>query len=1226
MTFTKATENESALYTLVLTNKLGTTSLDAYLEVGPVGDLRKPRFCEPVKDVDVEINTTGTLQGVLTADPIPDVIWMHNGEELPLDDNRYTREVTTKKVEDGLHQCTFSLGIADCLPADVGKYTLKATNMHGEASSTADLELLAPPQILEFKDLNAAVEERCLWQVTIKSNPKAELTWEREGVVLDDESRFGAEDDYKNKLYRLILKNVAYDDAGTYKVIARNYLGEDSAEAQLIPYTEPPEFLNSLSNGSVRHDAAIEYKVEAKGIARPKIQWFINGDELTNDGRHTINTIVDDHVFSTLSIVNFDATDEGELVCVATNLAGKARVNCTLSMIRIPPTFDKLLPKSQQIDEGQPLELSIDIDGSPFPKVAWYKDGEKIVPDGHIKIETQPNGSTKLTIDRCTPTDCGAYKLIAKNNNGENTSQCAIAVKPNLRRPSFSSPLEGAHVIVGEPLKLQAQVVAFPTPEVQWFKDGLPLRPSQEIEFINEPNGIMGLSIDSARPEDMGVYSLVVKNDLGEVTGTADVEVEAKEKKPGFLTTLQPLTVVEGFPAKLEVTTVGKPPPSLKWTHNGVEIVPDGQHIKIISQPDGTHALLIDKVTGQDAGEYGVVASNSEGEEASHGILSVAGRENNDAPEVKPAFLGQLRDVSVEEGDTLSLSAAFSGNPLPDVSWTKDGEAIEPSDSRILLSCDGKKVGIEVNPCSNKDAGVYRCRLVNPLGEDSSSGIATVRKIYSKPNFAQRFTDLQQLPEHDAKFAARITGIPRPDVTWYFNDKPITRDNDKYKLKRDGDACCLYISDCSPADAGRYKCRAVNKEGEACCEAALTLASGTDTRQKVEPPSFLKRIGDCEIYKGMTAKFTACVTGTPDPSFEWYRNNERLWPTDRIRMEEEGAGLLRLILVNIDEHDVGKYSLRIYNAHGEDMCHAEMRYDTLEIRPKKPLADQYSEFDKYRKSGIPLPLADRPIISRMMDRHLTLSWRPSIPIGPRVPVTYLVEMCELPDGDWFTARSGLRSCVCDIRNLEPFRDYKFRIRVENKYGISDPSPFAQTYRQKLLPDPPKFHPYLPPGIDFRPETSPYFPKDFDIERPPHDGYAQAPKFLRQEHDAQYGVKNHNCNLFWFVYGYPKPKMNYYFNNELIESGGRYDHSYTRNGQATLFINKMLERDVGNYEAVAINEHGEARQRVRLEIAEYPTFIQRPEESIIMLRRNGHLQARILGVPYPEIKWSVSYFH
>lgn len=63
------------------------------------------------------------------------------------------------------------------------------------------------------------------------------------------------------------------------------------------------------------------------------------------------------------------------------------------------------------------------------------------------------------------------------------------------------------------------------------------------------------------------------------------------------------------------------------------------------------------------------------------------------------------------------------------------------------------------------------------------------------------------------------------------------------------------------------------------------------------------------------------------------------------------------------------------------------------------------------------------------------------------------------------------------------------------------------------------------------------------------------RFLHQEHDTQYGVKGHNVNLYWFVYGYPKPKMQYYFDNQLIELGGRYDSSYTRNGQATVFINK-----------------------------------------------------------------------
>lgn len=140
------------------------------------------------------------------------------------------------------------------------------------------------------------------------------------------------------------------------------------------------------------------------------------------------------------------------------------------------------------------------------------------------------------------------------------------------RKPSFTKPLEDTKAIVGHPLKLEAQVLAFPNPQVQWFKDGIPLRHSKEMYFMNEPNGLIGLRMDYARPEDAGVYSLTVSNVLGEITGTAKVEVEEREKRPEFVASLQPQTVVEGFPVKLEVKTTGKPAPQLKWLRNDEEV------------------------------------------------------------------------------------------------------------------------------------------------------------------------------------------------------------------------------------------------------------------------------------------------------------------------------------------------------------------------------------------------------------------------------------------------------------------------------------------------------------------------------------------------------------------------------------------------------------------------------------------------------------------------------
>lgn len=75
MDLSKATLEDEGLYTCILTNKLGEEIVEGYLTVGTVDDLRKPRFTEPLKDVDVGPQTDGEFKAVFTADPVPDIAW-----------------------------------------------------------------------------------------------------------------------------------------------------------------------------------------------------------------------------------------------------------------------------------------------------------------------------------------------------------------------------------------------------------------------------------------------------------------------------------------------------------------------------------------------------------------------------------------------------------------------------------------------------------------------------------------------------------------------------------------------------------------------------------------------------------------------------------------------------------------------------------------------------------------------------------------------------------------------------------------------------------------------------------------------------------------------------------------------------------------------------------------------------------------------------------------------
>lgn len=75
LTITKALQEDSGLYTAVFTNKLGEKSIEGFLNVEPVDELRRPKFIEPLTDVDVDEGKTGVFVAVVTGDPIPDPTW-----------------------------------------------------------------------------------------------------------------------------------------------------------------------------------------------------------------------------------------------------------------------------------------------------------------------------------------------------------------------------------------------------------------------------------------------------------------------------------------------------------------------------------------------------------------------------------------------------------------------------------------------------------------------------------------------------------------------------------------------------------------------------------------------------------------------------------------------------------------------------------------------------------------------------------------------------------------------------------------------------------------------------------------------------------------------------------------------------------------------------------------------------------------------------------------------
>lgn len=476
-------------------------------------------------------------------------------------------------------------------------------------------------------------------------------------------------------------------------------------------------------------------------------------------------------------------------------------------------------------------------------------------------------------------------------------------------------------------------------PDVKWIKDGKDLPEDNRIRSTTSPGGDVALTIDPVKPEDAGKYDLVAANDQGECRTSAPVTVN---HPPKFVKPLEPVEVVEGYPARLETTLAGQPTPDTEWQKDGKPLIPDGQKIKETKTPAGDVALDIPKATPEDAGVYTCKAKNPLGEKETKAPLTVAASDTGDKTEEKPT-VSPLDDVEVMESEPFTLEAKITGNPTPEVEWFFGGKPI-PRIADLEATFDGRKARLSSKHSLPSHAGRYECRATNSAGKASSKATVGVNPM-SKPYFTKRLTDEEASPSEPLKLVAKVKGYPEPEITWRYNGKVI-EPSMRYTMSKEGETCTLTIPWPENKDCGLYECLAKNPVGEDKCSSRVTI------REKGEPPSFVKRLENLRVPEGDTATFTARIAGTPMPEVKWFKDGEELELTRRHKMELEPNGTLRLTIRDCKPEDLGEYRASIYNPYGSDTCMATLRVESpYDDGKRRPSTDKYPSRDIPEKSG-----------------------------------------------------------------------------------------------------------------------------------------------------------------------------------------------------------------------------------------------------------------------------------
>ena len=206
----------------------------------------------------------------------------------------------------------------------------------------------------------------------------------------------------------------------------------------------------------------------------------------------------------------------------------------------------------------------------------------------------------------------------------------------------------------------------------------------------------------------------------------------------------------------------------------------------------------------------------------------------------------------------------------------------------------------------------------------------------------------------------------------------------------------------------------------------------TDT-DRIQFPKNIKTVSSATIVKGPedntlgigeTVQFRAHYFGNPEPRVTWIKNGVRITVKDLRVNIKTYSGESTLIVKDLRADDSGKYEVLIENEIGNDAASASLSVE-----------------------GPPEPPNGRPYVSNIDTSTLTLAWYGSTYDGGSMVTGYVVEMSSWPitsdsrppeATDWTVVDSHHTTSYI-VKNLDPGREYIFRVKAENSHGQSEPS-------------------------------------------------------------------------------------------------------------------------------------------------------------------------------------------
>ncbi|XP_031662304.1 obscurin isoform X4 [Oncorhynchus kisutch] len=187
---------------------------------------------------------------------------------------------------------------------------------------------------------------------------------------------------------------------------------------------------------------------------------------------------------------------------------------------------------------------------------------------------------------------------------------------------------------------------------------------------------------------------------------------------------------------------------------------------------------------------------------------------------------------------------------------------------------------------------------------------------WSMPDFDELLADCTVELGQTVKLACKVTGVPKPVVTWYKDGHAVEADPHHIIIEDPDGSCTLILDNMTADDSGQYMCFATSTAGNASTLGKITVQV---------PPRFVNKMRNAVFTIGEDAQFSCTIQSAPSPKIRWFKEGRLLTDQEKYQTYSESrSGVLVLVIKGPTERDLGHYECELSNRLGSARCAADL--------------------------------------------------------------------------------------------------------------------------------------------------------------------------------------------------------------------------------------------------------------------------------------------------------------